>query len=326
MAGLLTKGVVVGFSFVGTCVGVGVLIRNSIGGDPYDDAMDHKMLGKTIIVTGANSGIGFETAREMARRGGRVVMACRDMKKCEVAKAKIREIVHNRNIECQELDLASMASIRKFAADIQESEKHVDVLINNAGIMRCPKQLTQDGFEMQLGVNHFGHFLLTNLLLDKLKESAPSRVINVTSVSHKDGVMKFDDLNSAKSYDRGVAYDQSKLANLLFNTELAKRLEGTGVTANAVYPGLSITDLERYTGYGQSKFSRGVSSPIVSPFKKTAQQGAQTSVYVAVEPSLEKVNGKYFSNCREAKPSPKALDEKDARRLWLISEKWTELT
>lgn len=322
----MIRGAFYSFSFVGACFGAGVLIRNQVGGYNYDEDLEHKMSGRTIIVTGANCGIGYETAREMARRGGRVIMACRDMDKCEKAKTEIRARIPNRQVECRKLDLSSIASIKEFAEGVLESEKHIDVLINNAAVMKCPKNLTADGFEMQLGVNHLGHFLLTNLLLDRLKASAPSRIVNLTSVSHKDGVINFDDLNSAKKYDPKVAYNQSKLANLLFNTELAKRLQGTGVTANAVYPGISVTQLERHTGYGQSKFSRGMTAPIVSPFKKTAQMGAQTSIYVAVEPSLEEVTGKYFSKCKEAKPSPKGLDEAVARRLWLISEKWTELT
>lgn len=320
------KRAVLGLSVVGTFLGAGVLIRNKIGGDPYDENLETKMTGKTVIVTGANSGIGYETAREMARRGAHVIMACRDMEDCEKAKTQIRYKIPNKMVECRELDLASVESVRKFADSILQSEKHIEVLINNAGIMRCPKQLTKDGFEMQLGVNHLGHFLLTNLLLDRLKASAPSRIVNVTSVSHKDGVINFEDLNSAQKYDPKAAYNQSKLANMLFNLELSKRLQGTGVTANAVYPGISVTNLERYTGIGQSTVSRGISSPILSPFKKTAMQGSQTSVYVAVDPSLEKESGKYFSNCKEATPAANALDEAAARRLWLISEKWTGLT
>lgn len=320
------KRAVLGLSVVGTFIGGGTLIRNKIGGDPYDENLETKMTGKTVIVTGANSGIGYETAREMARRGGHVIMACRDMEDCEKARSTIRQRIPNKMVECRELDLASLESIKKFADGVLESEKHIEVLINNAGIMRCPKQLTNDGFEMQLGVNHLGHFLLTNLLLDRLKASAPSRIVNITSISHKDGVINFDDLNSAKKYDAKKAYNQSKLANILFNMELAKRLQGSGVTANAVYPGISVTNLERYTGIGQSKVSRGISSPFLSPFKKTAMQGCQTSVYVAVDPSLEKVTGKYFSNLKEATPSNNALDEEAAKRLWLISEKWTGLT
>ncbi|XP_045925311.1 retinol dehydrogenase 13-like isoform X2 [Micropterus dolomieu] len=217
--------------------------------------------GKTVVITGANAGIGKETARELAKRGGRIIMGCRDMGKCEEAAKEIRGKTLNPHVYACHLDLASMKSIREFAERIKQEEQRVDVLINNAGVMRCPAWKTEDGFDMQFGVNHLGHFLLTNLLLDKLKESAPSRVINLASLAHIVGKIDFEDLNwEKKKFDTKQAYCQSKLANVLFTRELAKRLQGTGVTVNAVHPGVVATELGRHTGLHQSQFSSSVLS------------------------------------------------------------------
>uniref|UniRef100_A0A3P8WWJ6 Si:dkey-23o4.6 n=1 Tax=Cynoglossus semilaevis TaxID=244447 RepID=A0A3P8WWJ6_CYNSE len=169
--------------------------------------------GKTVVITGANTGIGKETSREMARRGE--LMACRDLTRAESAAEEIREATGNGNVVIRHLDLASLHSVRQFAKDYVDSEDRLDILINNAGVMMCPKWLTEDGFETQLAVNHLGHFLLTNLLLPKLKSSAPSRVVNVSSIAHRGGRIDFDDL-----------YQQSKLANVLFSRELARKLRG----------------------------------------------------------------------------------------------------
>uniref|UniRef100_A0A2C9JXN2 Retinol dehydrogenase 14 n=2 Tax=Biomphalaria TaxID=6525 RepID=A0A2C9JXN2_BIOGL len=189
--------------------------------------------------------------------------------------------------------------------------------------MMCPKMLTEDGLEMQLGVNHFGHFLLTNLLLDKLKASAPSRIIIVSSLAHTRGTINFDDLNSAKAYSKRGAYEQSKLANLLHQRELVKRLEGTGVTVNSLHPGVVDTELGRHLPFTKSLFSSIVLWPIKFILMKTPVQGAQTTIRLAVDPTLESVTGKYFSDCQEKVPAEQALDDNAAKRLWAISEAWT---
>ena len=178
--------------------------------------------GKTVIITGANTGIGKETALDLAKRGARVILACRDLDKANTAANEIREASGNSGILVKKLDLASKNSVREFADGIVKGETKLDILINNAGIMCCPCWKTEDGFDMQFGVNHLGHFLLTNLLIDLLKRSAPSRVVNVSSNAHR-GEIDLDDLNSEKSYSRVGAYSNSKLANILFTRELSRR-------------------------------------------------------------------------------------------------------
>ncbi|XP_037133805.1 retinol dehydrogenase 13-like isoform X1 [Syngnathus acus] len=281
-----------------------------------------KLNGKTVIITGANTGIGKETAQELAKRGGRIIMGCRDMEKCEAAAKEIRGNTLNPHVYACHLDLASVKSIREFADRIKEKEQRVDVLINNAGVMRCPAWKTEDGFDMQFGVNHLGHFLLTNLLLDRLKESAPSRVINLSSLAHLVGKIDFEDLNwERKKFDTKQAYCQSKLANVLFTRELAKRLQGTGVTVNAVHPGVVSTELGRHTGLHQSQFSTTVLSPLFSMLVKNPELGAQPSVFLAVADELEGATGRYYDVLTEKEPAPQAMDEEAARKLWEISSR-----
>ncbi|KRF98435.1 uncharacterized protein Dwil_GK28016 [Drosophila willistoni] len=276
--------------------------------------------GKVVIVTGANTGIGKETVRELARRGATVCMACRDMKKCEEARQEIVDETKNNNIFTKSLDLSSLDSIRQFVKDFKAEQSKLHILINNAGIMRGPRKLTQEGFEMQIGVNHMGHFLLTNLLLDTLKASAPSRIVNVSSSVHYLGKINTKDLNSEKCYSEGGAYNQSKLANVLFTRELAKRLEGTGVTVNALHPGAVKTELGRNWTAGKNFVL-----PLISPLMKTAASGAQTTLYAALDPDLEKISGLYFSDCRPKEMAKAAKDDKTAEWLWAESEKWTGL-
>nr|KAF6411541.1 retinol dehydrogenase 13 [Rousettus aegyptiacus] len=241
-------------SLLGTAVGGAVLFKDYVSGGACPSKAT--IQGKTVIVTGANTGIGKQTALELARRGGNIILACRDMEKCEAAAKDIRRETLNHCVNARRLDLASLKSIREFAAKIIEEEERVHVLVNNAAVMRCPHWTTEDGFEIQLGVNHLGHFLLTNLLLDKLKASAPSRIINLSSLAHIAGHIDFDDLNWEKrKYDTKAAYCQSKLAVVLFTKELSRRLQGTGVTVNALHPGVARTELGRHTGMHSSTFS-----------------------------------------------------------------------
>lgn len=198
---------------------------------------DTRIDGKVVIITGANSGIGKETAIDLAKRGGKIYIACRDVKRGEDALREIREKSESEKVHFLQLDLASLDSVREFAKRFHELESQLHILINNAGVMAMPRATTKDGFEMQLGTNHLGHFLLTNLMVDILKASAPSRVVVVSSILHRIGTIKKDDLNSEKSYWKWTVYGQSKLANVLFARELSKRLQGTGVTANSLHPG-----------------------------------------------------------------------------------------
>ncbi|XP_043082349.1 retinol dehydrogenase 12 isoform X2 [Puntigrus tetrazona] len=269
---------------------------------------------KTIIITGANTGIGKETARDLAKRGARVILACRDLEKAEAARKELIEDSGNRNIVANKLDLSNTKSVRDFAELVNKEEKRVDILINNAGIMMCPYSKTADGFEMQFGVNHLGHFLLTYLLLDLLKKSSPSRIINVASVAHTWGSIHLDDINSEKGYSPRRAYGQSKLANILCTRSLAKRLQGSGVTVYSLHPGVV-----------QSELFRNLSKPVqiavkvFSPFTKSTVQGAQTTIYCAVEPKLDNESGGYYSDCAPAQCSREALDDEMAQKLWELS-------
>ncbi|XP_016107802.1 retinol dehydrogenase 12-like isoform X2 [Sinocyclocheilus grahami] len=275
---------------------------------------DIQLDGKTAIVTGANTGIGKETAKDLAKRGARVILACRDLLKAEQAAREISRDVENASVVVRKLDLADTKSICDFAELIYNTEKSLHLLINNAGVAICPYSTTADGFETQFGVNHLGHFFLTFLLMDLLKHSAPSRVINVSSLAHPMGKIHFEDLNSEKSYHPVKAYVQSKLANILFTRELATRVEGSSVTVYSLHPGVV-----------QSELFRNLSKPVqiavkvFSPFTKTTIQGAQTTIYCAVEPKLDNESGGYYSDCAAALCSGEALDDEMAQKLWELS-------
>ncbi|XP_078062023.1 retinol dehydrogenase 12-like [Mustelus asterias] len=276
------------------------------------------MDGKTVIITGASNGIGRETARELAKRGARVIMACRDLEKSEQVAEQLRAAVCNDNIVVYRLDLASLESIHCFAREVTENEVRVDILVNNAGAAIGPREVTEDGFEMQIGVNHFGHFLLTILLLDQLKNSAPSRIINVSSRAHKIGKIRFNDIHMKECYDPLVAYCQSKLANILFTRELSQRLQGTGVTVNALHPGILWTDMTRNMMSHQPFWVR----LLVAPFYfclKNPKQGAQTTIHCVVAPDLDTVTGQYFSDCEVSEVAYYAQDECTAKSLWDLS-------
>ncbi|XP_048831137.1 retinol dehydrogenase 14a isoform X1 [Brienomyrus brachyistius] len=284
------------------------------------------MRGKTVIITGANSGIGRATATELLRMQARVIMACRDWQRAEEAARDMQREAgpDGGQLVVRQLDLASLESVRRFCAEISKEEARVDVLINNAGVYQCPYTKTEDGFEMQFGVNHLGHFLLSVLLLDLLKKSAPSRIIVVSSKLYKGGEINFEDLNSEGRYDRAFAYSRSKLANLLFTVELAKRLEDTGVTVNALTPGIVRTNLGRHVSV--PLLARPLLKLASLVFFKSPLEGAQTSVYLACSPDVEGVQGKCFADCREQDLLPKATDEDLAGKLWDISEVMVGLT
>ncbi|XP_006738674.1 retinol dehydrogenase 12 [Leptonychotes weddellii] len=249
----------------------------------------------------------------MLKGGARVYIACRDVLKGESAASEIRADTKNSQVLVRKLDLSDTKSIRGFAEGFLAEEKQLHILINNAGVMMCPYSKTADGFETHLGVNHLGHFLLTHLLLERLKESTPSRVVNLSSVLHHAGKIRFHDLQGEKRYSRGLAYCHSKLANVLFTRELAKRLQGTGVTTYAVHPGVVSSELVRHS------FLLCLLWRIFSPFVKSAREGAQTSLHCALAEGLEPLSGKYFSDCKKAWVSPKARDTETAERLWNVS-------
>lgn len=247
------------------------------------------------------------------------------MVKCEEARKEIILSTRNKNVHCRELDLASFTSIKNFAQRFKTEQNRLDVLINNAGVMRCPKSTTKEGFELQMGVNHLGHFLLTHLLLDYLKASAPSRIINVSSIAHTRGFIDTSDFNSEKDYDPKKAYEQSKLANILFTRELAKRLKDTGVTVNALHPGIVDSELMRHMPVVSSFFGKIFVYPFLWLFSKYPSSGAQTSIYCALDPYLENVTGQYFADCKKADVSENAKDDKMGLWLWKLSEKWCRI-
>lgn len=282
--------------------------------------------GKTVIVTGSNAGIGKETAKDLARRGGRVIIACRDTRKGFAAANEIRTEIPSATVRVKQLDLSSFSSVRRFAEDILTTEPYVHILINNAGVIGEHKK-TQDGFEMQFGVNHLGHFLLTLLLLDKMKESAPSRIINVSSVLHAYGSINFDDLNCNHDFYGSLkSYCRSKLANILFTRELAKRLHGTGVTAYSLHPGSVRTDITRHLDSPHGRLVRMGFNAVASIFFVTPEMGAQTSVYCATDESLAAESGYYYRDCCREEPALQAKDDETAERLWEVSEKLVGLS
>jgi NAD(P)-dependent dehydrogenase (short-subunit alcohol dehydrogenase family) len=266
------------------------------------------MKDKVCIVTGGNSGIGKATVAGLAARGATVVIACRDLARGNAARA---ELPAASAVHVMQLDLASLASVRAFAAAFLARFSRLDVLVANAGVMTRSRQLTADGLEMDFGVNHVGHFLLTELLLPLLKASAPSRIVVVSSNLHTRGKLDFDDLAMARSW-RG-AYPRSKLANLLFVRALAKRLDGTGVVVNGLHPGVIATELARDYAAPVRLLARWL-------FKSPAR-GARTSLYLATSPDASAISGRYFVNEKEKAPGSAVLDAGLAERLWTETER-----
>ncbi|XP_032359503.1 retinol dehydrogenase 12 [Etheostoma spectabile] len=275
---------------------------------------DVRLEGKTAIITGANVGIGKETAKDLAGRGARVILACRDMAKGEQAVCDIMREVEGAKVVARQLDLADTKSICQFAENVYNTEKTLHYLINNAGVAMCPYTTTVDGFEMQFGVNHLGHFFLTFLLLDLLKHSAPSRVINLSSVAHHMGKIQFDDLSGENNYHPVKAYAQSKLANILFTRELAKKTEALGVMAVSVDPGMVNTEITRHLRRPLVGIQKTFSSLL-----KTPAEGAYTTIYCTVTPENQLLTGGYYKDCASAESSRAGQDDGTALKLWAVS-------
>ncbi|HVC69053.1 MAG TPA: SDR family oxidoreductase [Acidimicrobiales bacterium] len=277
------------------------------------------MTGKTVVITGGNSGIGKETAVALARAGARTLITARDRARGEAAMADIKARSGSELVELVVFDLGDLGSVRAGAADILARCLHLDVLVNNAGIILSDRRLTVDGFESTFAVNHLGPFLLTQLLLDRISASAQGRVVNVASTAHSAARrgLDFDDLQSARSYSGMRVYSHSKLANIYFTSELARRLEGTTVTANCLHPGTVAT------GYGRDEDTEGLLAfglKVIRPLLMSPEQGARTSVYLSSSPEVAAVSGKYFIKSKQRRPSKVALDAAAARRLWDASE------
>ncbi|MDX9940612.1 MAG: SDR family oxidoreductase [Bacteroidales bacterium] len=275
------------------------------------------MKEKIAVITGATSGIGKETAKALAFEGMKLVLPVRNMAKGEALQKELHELTGNGNIALHECDLSSMDSIRAFAGDYNEKYDRLDVLVNNAGVWEMKRSETKDGIEKTFGVNHLAPFLLTNLLLGKLKASAPSRIISVSSMAHIMGKIRFDDLEGKRRWNWMGSYAQSKLANLFFTRELARKLEGTGVVANCLHPGIVATHLFDK----MPKFLHGPMRLVMIPPK----EGAQTAVFLATAPEALKFSGEYFANKKIRKTSAYTFNPEVAGKLWKVSRQYTGL-
>jgi len=280
------------------------------------------LVGKTTIVTGANTGIGYYTALDFAKRGARVILACRNKDKAEKAREKIVEASGNQNVVVKLVDFGSLASVRKFAEEINSMEERLDILVNNAGAIGFEHITTDDGLNLYMQSNHFSAFLLTNLLIDLLKKSAPSRIVNVSSIASTWAKLDINNLNAFN--DGNTTYANSKLCNVLFTNELARKLKGSGVETNSLHPGFVHTEI----GRGLPTFIKLPLTAFAKTLFRTSEEGAQTSIYVAVSKDVQGVSGEYYDNCRVGwlpSMAKAARDEGLAKKLWEKSEEFVKL-
>ncbi|GLV34203.1 uncharacterized protein CBL_00133 [Carabus blaptoides fortunei] len=291
---------------------------------------NERMVGKTAVITGGNAGIGKETTLDLYRRGCRVIMLCRDQEKAKLAiediKTQCAEVENVGELTLLRLDLGDLSSVRACAKEILENETHIHLLINNAGIFGCPQLKTKDGYDIHFGTNHLGHFLLTMLLLPTIFKSAPARIINVSSVAHKlpyyGRKIHFEDIHYEKRrYRINSSYGQSKLANVMFTKELARRLKEANIeniTVHSLHPGIIASELGRHFDMYLRGFSwlwKHCSNWILM----TPKQGAQTTLYCALDPKLAEETGGYYENCSAASPASFSYNVEACKRLWDIS-------
>jgi NAD(P)-dependent dehydrogenase (short-subunit alcohol dehydrogenase family) len=275
--------------------------------------MSGKLQNKTAIVTGANSGMGMATVRALSDMGAKVIMLCRSEKRGTEALEKLSSEKY-RDLELILCDLGNYDSIRAFANIVRRGYGHIDILVNNAGFISLDRQETKEGLERQFGINHIGHFLLTTSLLDLMGEGG--RIVNVASGAHKTGKIHFDDINLTKGFNVIKAYSQSKLANVLFTRELARRVKDRGITVNCCHPGAVATNIgiDRDTGFGKTV------TGLLKPFFQTPEQGARTAIFLASDDSVTDITGEYFYKCRIAKSSRRSKDMELAKKLFEFSE------
>lgn len=275
------------------------------------------MESKVCLITGSTSGLGKETAKKLAERGATVIIHGRNKTKGEEVISEINEETENSSMDLMLADFSSLDEVRKLAANFKKRYNQLDVLVNNAGMLARGRQFSKEGIEMSFAVNHLAHFLLTHLLLDFLKKSAPSRIVNVASETHSDKI-DFDHLTTDEGPSGYEAYKQSKLANILFTYKLARKISSTGVTVNCLHPGAVRTDLAReYSILG--KLWR------YFPLFRSSKKAAETIIYLASSPEVKEVNGKYFKDKEEIKSSPSSYDKELQEKLWKVSEKLSGL-
>jgi len=283
--------------------------------------MRQNLAGKTILVTGATNGIGFIAANALAGMGAAVIIVGRDRARAQASVERIQRETENTAVDAMIADLSSMSEVRRLASEFLDRYPRLDVLLNNAGAVFFGRQVTVDGYERTFALNHLAPFLLTNLLLDRLKADAPARIITVSSLAHQGRKLDFGDVNqTVRGYSAWRAYGESKLANVMFTYALARRLEGTGVTANTLHPGFVATNFARNNG----PLSQ-VAMTLARPFAITPEQGAQTSIYLASAPEVADVSGRYFVKRRPARTSAASYDQAAQEQLWQLSEQLTGL-
>jgi retinol dehydrogenase-12 len=273
------------------------------------------MHGKRIVLTGASRGIGRETALALGKMGADLSLVVRDPERGKVVADEVRALKSGGDVEVLIADLSSLGDVRRVGAEILAKHDRIDVLVNNAGALLMDRQVTKDGYEATFATNHLGYFMLTKVLLDAVKKAPAGRIVNVASEAHHRGSMKFDDLMGEKKYAGWFAYSASKLANILFTAELARRLEGTRVTTSSLHPGVIASGFAR-----NNEGFVGFLAKLASPFLMSSEDGAKTTIFLATDPSVASSSGLYFDKSKPKKPSREARDASVAKRLWDVSE------
>lgn len=316
------KEIIIGSIFITS--GIFLIKRKFRPNNSFESAKNVRLNGKVAIITGANTGIGFETALDLAKRGATVILACRNLEKSNKAAQKIIQISGNSDVFTEKLDLTNFESIKSFCSRIMTDYSQIDLLVNNAGVASCPKQTTADGFDLQLQTNYLGHYLLTRLLLDALKKSTEGRIVNLTSKLYETGVINWDDINMNDNYRPNDMYKQSKLCLILFTNYLKDNFKQLGLKNLKVFsvsPGFVLTELGRHK---EKKFLfkllKFIFYPLIWYLLKTPKQGAECSIYCCVKPDLVEKDGFYFRNCEPTKLLVHASNKNDATNLWNLSE------